>query len=252
MKAVDRRVKHQILNKKFNKLFVIEKLDNGSYRCICDCGNEKLIKTAYDLVHGKVQQCKECSIKNRFGENNYNYGKKCPDPNKFRKYPNNPLINYDDFVETKYGTKRYMQFCYECSEPKGYRALDSVGLPCFTCAMKKNRKYTEIQRRIREAAKARMSSKLRRKRLGKPINIHFRDFPFTLDELMNHLQSLFEPDMSWNNYGEWQVDHIRPESSFNYSSCKDPEFLACWSLDNLQPMWAIENQKKGAKYEQTS
>ena len=182
------------------------------------------------------------------GSKNPMYGHKHANKDKFRKYPNNPLIDYDDFIDTKSGNKRYMQKCCDCGNSKGYRALDSVGLPCFTCAMKKNQKYTSIQRRIRGAAKARMNSRLRRKRLGKPISIHFKDFPFTLDQLMDHLSSLFQSGMSWDNYGEWQIDHIRPESSFNYSSRQDPEFLLCWSLSNLQPLWAIDNQKKGAKY----
>jgi hypothetical protein len=53
--------------------------------------------------------------------------------------------------------------------------------------------------------------------------------------------------MTWENYGEWHVDHIKPISSFTFETCEDEEFKICWSLDNLQPMWGIENIKKGNK-----
>jgi len=53
--------------------------------------------------------------------------------------------------------------------------------------------------------------------------------------------------MTWDNYGEWHVDHKLPISSFNFKSEKDPIFLECWSLDNLQPLWCIENWEKGSK-----
>lgn len=70
---------------------------------------------------------------------------------------------------------------------------------------------------------------------------------FTKDELAAHLERQFSRGMSWKNYGEWHIDHIRPISSFNYSSENDAEFRACWSLANLRPLWALENLSKNAR-----
>lgn len=54
--------------------------------------------------------------------------------------------------------------------------------------------------------------------------------------------------MSWKNKSEWHIDHIRPISSFDLNN---PEEQAkCFHYTNLQPLWAIDNLKKGAKYEQ--
>ena len=55
--------------------------------------------------------------------------------------------------------------------------------------------------------------------------------------------------MSWDNYGRngWEIDHIKPISSFNFNSYKDKEFKECWSLENLQPLWAEENIRKSNK-----
>ncbi len=69
---------------------------------------------------------------------------------------------------------------------------------------------------------------------------------YSIADLMAHLESRFQPGMTWQNYGKWHVDHIKPVSRFN---CLDPvEFAACWALSNLQPLWARDNIAKGAKY----
>jgi hypothetical protein len=65
---------------------------------------------------------------------------------------------------------------------------------------------------------------------------------------MNHLEKQFTKGMTWDNYGEWHVDHIRPMSSFNFTSVDDPEFKECWALCNLQPLWELDNLSKGSEY----
>jgi hypothetical protein len=68
---------------------------------------------------------------------------------------------------------------------------------------------------------------------------------FTLNELKDHLESQFKRGMTWENYGDWHIDHIRPIADFNFNSPDDPEFKICWSIWNLQPLWAAENIQKG-------
>lgn len=66
-------------------------------------------------------------------------------------------------------------------------------------------------------------------------------------ELRHHLESLFQPGMSWANYGRggWHVDHKRPCASFDLA---DPEQQrACFHYTNLQPLWELDNLKKGSK-----
>ena len=70
---------------------------------------------------------------------------------------------------------------------------------------------------------------------------------YTLDDLRAHLESQFAPGMSWENIGEWHIDHRRPRSSFSFADHTDPQFLECWSLANLQPLWALDNLIKGAR-----
>ena len=69
---------------------------------------------------------------------------------------------------------------------------------------------------------------------------------YTLKELMDHLETNFLEGMSWDNYGNWHIDHIKPVSSFNINSFDSDDFRECWELTNLQPLWAEDNLKKGS------
>ena len=73
---------------------------------------------------------------------------------------------------------------------------------------------------------------------------YFEILQYSPEELSIHLENQFTEGMVWENYGEWHVDHKTPITSFNFQEIGDNEFMRCWSLDNLQPMWAEENIRK--------
>lgn len=70
---------------------------------------------------------------------------------------------------------------------------------------------------------------------------------YSLDELMDHLHHQFGDGMTWDNYGEWHVDHIVPLSAFNYSNPQHLDFRRAWELNNLRPLWRAENIAKRDK-----
>ncbi len=77
--------------------------------------------------------------------------------------------------------------------------------------------------------------------------------PYTMEELRIHLESLWEPWMSWDNYGvlnpsvrTWQIDHTIPQVKLPFNDFSHPNFIACWSLSNLRPMESSKNLEKGA------
>lgn len=72
----------------------------------------------------------------------------------------------------------------------------------------------------------------------------FETLGYTSQELYDHLNGLLKDGMTWENYGQWHVDHRLPITSFNFKSVDDDEFKKCWSLSNLQPMWGDENIRK--------
>ena len=64
--------------------------------------------------------------------------------------------------------------------------------------------------------------------------------------LRAHLETRFKPGMSWQNHGEWHIDHIIPLTKFNPKNYKD--VLKANHYSNLQPLWAKENLKKSSKF----
>lgn len=76
---------------------------------------------------------------------------------------------------------------------------------------------------------------------------YFEILKYTPEELIVHLENQFTEGMTWDNYGQWHVDHILPISLHNINEIGDNEFMKCWSLSNLQPLWGDENIKKSNK-----
>ena len=76
---------------------------------------------------------------------------------------------------------------------------------------------------------------------------YFDILGYTPEELIIHLEKQFKDDMTWDNYGVWHVDHKLPITSFDIQEMGDEEFMKCWCLDNLQPMWGEENIRKSNK-----
>jgi len=70
---------------------------------------------------------------------------------------------------------------------------------------------------------------------------------FTIKEFCSHFESLFTDNMNWQEFknGNIHIDHERPQDSFDLT--KQNEWEKCWSLENLQPLWAKENLEKGNK-----
>lgn len=64
------------------------------------------------------------------------------------------------------------------------------------------------------------------------------------------LEVLWEPGMSWDNYGcgegQWSIDHIRPCASFDLMQAD--ERAKCFHYSNMQPMWHRDNMIKSDKW----
>jgi len=72
----------------------------------------------------------------------------------------------------------------------------------------------------------------------KYINI----FGCDIEELNIYLTSKLQNNMTFENYGEWEVDHIIPVSKFNFEN--DESIFKCFHYLNLQPLWKAENRTK--------
>jgi hypothetical protein len=64
------------------------------------------------------------------------------------------------------------------------------------------------------------------------------------EKLKQRIEYQFKSGMSWDNYGEWHIDHKKPLSRFD----EDTSPKTVNSLCNLQPLWAIDNLTKSNKF----
>jgi len=68
----------------------------------------------------------------------------------------------------------------------------------------------------------------------------------SVERFKSHLESQFQNGMTWKNYGQWHVDHIRPCASFDLSDAI--QLKKCFHYSNTQPLWAKDNIKKKDSY----
>jgi hypothetical protein len=69
----------------------------------------------------------------------------------------------------------------------------------------------------------------------------------SISELRVHLEKQFRRGMTWKNYGPvWHIDHIRPCASFDLTVPEQQR--ECFNFSNLQPLFAVENIRKGDKF----
>jgi len=112
--------------------------------------------------------------------------------------------------------------------------------------VKSNNKCRKIRKQIDPTYK--LSCNLRRRQLlaiqgkckyGKTFDL----VGCTPEFLRVYIESKFADGMSWDNYGDWHIDHIIPLSS----ATNEEEIYKLCHYTNLQPLWAEDNLKKSNK-----
>ena len=61
-------------------------------------------------------------------------------------------------------------------------------------------------------------------------------------DLIDHITPLLSDGMTWDNYGEWEIDHIKPLSWFIREGQTSPAIIN--ALSNLKPLWRPDNRSK--------
>lgn len=206
-------------------------------KCMKEKGRERYLKRSNPSrrnlgIIGNRKKCSDCKkwiIVTKFNKNKSNGDglqricKKCQyDREKKYKLTENGKERDKKYRDSEKGKKAYKKANRRYKKTEKY---------------KKNSLYRNISSSIRHSLKE-------SKKDGSWTEL----VDFTLDELKEHLERQFGEGISWDNYGEWHIDHIRPIASFSITDCQCEDFKKCWSLDNLQPLWAKENQSKGSKW----
>ena len=75
--------------------------------------------------------------------------------------------------------------------------------------------------------------------------------------IKKYIEAKFLEGMTWDNYGSdrdgtvekfWHIDHIKPVAVFDLTD--EDQRKECFHFNNLQPLWAKDNWKKGKKYDE--
>lgn len=126
-----------------------------------------------------------------------------------------------------------------------------------------NRKYNQENKKILNAkANVRRKAKLHydlnfkirlnlRNRMHQALKGNYKsgsavqDLGCSIDEYIKYIEAKFTEGMTWENYGEWHLDHIKPLTSFDLIDRQ--QFLEAAHYTNYQPLWAEDNLRKGRK-----
>ncbi len=159
-------------------------------------------------------------------------------PSKTKEIRKKALAKYRNKPDFKTKSKEGWQH-YRINSPEKYKQK-------YQRANAK--RASTIQGRLRSAISSRIIAQLSKSPGVKNYKSKFENIGWTIEQLKSHLEAQFQPGMTWENYGDWHIDHKIPHSYFCYNSIYDEEFKKCWALDNLQPMWAEENWSKNNRY----
>ena len=125
-------------------------------------------------------------------------------------------------------------------EQKRYR--NSLECKLYRREYMKNRKLKDPLFHLICNISSRIKQDIRRKNFTKKSRT-YEILGCSYEEFKNHIENQFKDGMTWENYGEWQYDHIIPISS----ATNEAEVIRLNHYTNFQPLWKFDNLKKSNK-----
>lgn len=204
--------------------------------------NKEKIKLKKSEYYQKIKNNKDFKEKRKEYQKYYNQTPKRKEWNRLHKRKN---YKRDKERQNKYWAKnpeKHLKFLeWKKIYNKNYK--------------KKHKEKISLQRKeklkkdknfnIRNILRSRMYTVLKRKKSTKLNSTLDLLGVKKINTVINHLESKFKKGMSWDNHGDWHIDHIIPCASFDLT--KEENQKKCFNYKNLQPLWALENMKKGCK-----
>ena len=109
----------------------------------------------------------------------------------------------------------------------------------------KQRRKVDPEFKLSKTLRSRLGSAIRNQS-GKKSDTTFALTGCTVTFLRGYLEAKFTEGMTWENHGEWHIDHMKPCSTFNLLD--EEEQKVCFHYKNLQPLWTADNLVKGATF----
>lgn len=211
------------------------------------CGECKSIEdfvTCNRNKSGKASKCKSCQ--------NALYIKKGPRPiNIELQKEGQKRYRQKNIQKIRHTNALYREKNAELIREKDmvYRQKNRDRIKLWHSANKLKRSRRESQRKAADPLyklscnlRSRLSTVFRRMRCDKNTTTR-KILGADFETVKSHIELQFKPGMSWENYGEWHIDHIVPLAKGKTQG----DLIRLSHYSNLQPLWAIENLIKGSK-----
>jgi|LakMenEpi03Aug12_release.lakeMendotaPanAssembly.Ray.scaffolds.fasta_scaffold567455_2 hypothetical protein len=166
----------------------------------------------------------------------------------------NSSKSIENFNKNKSTTDGFNHWCKDCSSitikksdflkdyyqsKKDAKAYNNANLRRYTKKREQDNPLVKVQRVI----SAIIRSTLKRK--GYDVNSPAHEIlGCTYEEFKLHIEQQFSHGMTWDNHGEWHLDHKIPVSY----GLNVEEVIALNNYINFQPLWAKVNLSKGNRY----
>lgn len=201
-------------------------MTDAYYTKVCSkCGQEKTLDCfANDKYKksGKKPSCKICCNKKykEWHEKNRNY--------LLKKYK-------------KYGVKNKNSIKLR----KKIYLLNNKSIIMIKIKSYKNKKYNNCDLyKLKQNIRNLINQSIRKNKICKNL-MSVNIIGCSWNQLKNHIEQQFQPEMSWENRSEWHIDHIIPLASAK----TEEDVIRLNHFTNLRPLWAKDNLAKGAKME---
>ncbi len=156
------------------------------------------------------------------------------DKKRYQKNKEKVLKTRKKYYEKNKEEIRYIQKVYYKNNKEKINKIRGI--------YSKNRKKTDLNYKLACNLRTRIYQSL--KGISKSAST-MKLIGCDIEKLREHLKIQFWQGMTWENYGEWHVDHIIPCASFDLT--KPEQQRECFNYKNLQPLWEFENLSKGDK-----
>lgn len=158
--------------------------------------------------------------------------------NRYKKNSTKIKENSKKYYNEKKSNEEYKE------KRKQYYIKNKESISKKSYLYKKNRMLEDSLYKLKNSIRCRLLSAL--KGYGKKSKTE-EIIGCRFEHLLVYIESLFIENMSWENRGIWEIDHIVPLSmAKNYD-----EVVFLSNYRNLQPLWSKDNREKSNKFDQS-
>jgi hypothetical protein len=193
-----------------------------------------------------MKQCSKCGLEKE--ESEFNRENICNSCRReyHRKYDKKyrKSVKRVDYLKRYYRFGEYHKSVERIEYLKEYYKSDKyiIYQRKYQRKYQKSRYCSDIQYKLSKVLRVRLSHALKG---NFKVCSAVKDLGCTIVELKVYLEERFQPGMTWENYGEWELDHKYPLSKVDLIDRE--QLLRVCHYTNLQPLWKLDNIRKGDK-----